>query len=33
MYQGELTLCGGVPAHALETIERFYQAVVDNLPE
>jgi NRPS condensation-like uncharacterized protein len=33
MYQNELTLCGGVPAHALETIDRFYQAVAENLPE
>lgn len=33
MYQNELTLCGGVPAHARETIDRFYQAVLDNLPE
>jgi len=33
MYQDELTLCGGVPAHAKDTIDRFYQAVVENLPE
>ena len=33
MYQGELTLCGGVPVHARETIDRFFQAVVENLPE
>lgn len=32
MYQGELTLCGGVPAHALKTIDLFYQAIVENLP-
>lgn len=33
MYQGELTLCGGVPAHARRTIETFYQAIVENLEE
>ncbi len=32
MYQGELTLCGGVPGHSGETIDRFYQSVVKNLP-
>ena len=32
MYQGELTLCGGVPAHAMKTIDLFYQAMVENLP-
>lgn len=33
VYQGELTFCGGVPAHAREIIDRFYQAVIENLPE
>jgi NRPS condensation-like uncharacterized protein len=32
MYHDELTLCGGVPVHARETIDRFYQAVIENLP-
>jgi NRPS condensation-like uncharacterized protein len=32
MYQGEATLCGGVPAHVQNTIDRFYQAIVENLP-
>lgn len=33
VYDGELTFCGGVPVHAGETIDRFYQAVIDHLPE
>jgi NRPS condensation-like uncharacterized protein len=32
MYQGELTLCGGVPVHVEKNIDRFYQTVVENLP-
>lgn len=32
MYQGEGTLCGGVPIHIQNTIDRFYQALVENLP-
>lgn len=33
MYQGEVTLCGGVPVHVQNTIDRFYQTMIDNLPE
>lgn len=32
MYQDEVTLCGGVPAHIQNIIDRFYQTIVENLP-